>query len=73
MSVTKKVITTYICNQCDYEWIGRPKTRKDKGRLGRPVMCPKCKSGYWNDEKLELIKPTVKKVKIKWRGRGLFK
>ena len=31
----------YRCERCAHEWIPR-----DKGQ--EPVICPKCKSPYWN-------------------------
>lgn len=34
----------YKCSRCGHEWI--PKEGKEK-----PVVCPKCKSPYWDKEK----------------------
>ena len=40
MGIRKKTITVYFCERCDHEWLPR---RKEK-----PIICPKCKSAYWN-------------------------
>jgi hypothetical protein len=38
----------YICERCEHTWISREGERKS-GRDGRePIVCPKCKSPYWN-------------------------
>jgi len=33
----------YKCERCKHEWAPRKK--------GIPIICPKCKSPYWNKEK----------------------
>ena len=30
------------CERCGHEWIPRTKVKVD------PIICPKCKSPYWN-------------------------
>ena len=35
-------INGYQCEHCGHEWVKRTKRR-------RPVICPKCKSPYWNE------------------------
>ena len=35
------------CKRCEHEWVKRTKT---------PVCCPRCKSPYWNKDKLLKIK-----------------
>ncbi|MHA1827128.1 MAG: hypothetical protein ACTSX6_00620 [Candidatus Heimdallarchaeaceae archaeon] len=34
----------YHCERCGHEWIPRIKTQE-------PIICPKCKSPYWNKPK----------------------
>ncbi|MEM3122276.1 MAG: hypothetical protein QXH60_02435 [Candidatus Pacearchaeota archaeon] len=50
--MAKKEIKVYECKceRCGHEWIPR------KG--GYPILCPKCKSLYWN-------KPRKNKIKVK--------
>jgi predicted Zn-ribbon and HTH transcriptional regulator len=33
-------MTGYRCERCSHEWLPRNKVK--------PVICPKCKSAYWN-------------------------
>ena len=33
----------YKCERCEHEWIPRSKEN--------PIICPKCKSPYWNKPK----------------------
>ena len=35
-------IKGYKCERCEHEWFSRSKTKKV------PILCPKCKSAYWN-------------------------
>jgi len=34
----------YICERCVHKWVSRESSRE--GKL--PLVCPKCKSPYWN-------------------------
>ena len=34
----------YKCERCEHEWIPRNKEET-------PIICPKCKSPYWNKPK----------------------
>lgn len=45
MAVFKKTVTAYRCERCQHEWIPRKMIKK------LPVVCPKCKSPYWNRPK----------------------
>jgi DNA-directed RNA polymerase subunit RPC12/RpoP len=36
-------IKIYNCKRCNHEWANR------NGR--EPIICPRCKSAYWNREK----------------------
>jgi len=38
----------FICERCKHEWIGR--------LPGDPVVCPQCKSPYWNRPRQETKK-----------------
>ena len=38
------LIPGYECTRCRHQWIGRR-------HKPRPVVCPKCKSPYWDREK----------------------
>mgnify|MGYP001577500405 CR=1 FL=1 len=33
------------CTRCAHTWVSRLKTRP------QPIVCPKCKSPYWDEEK----------------------
>lgn len=35
-------IDGFKCERCGHLWVGRI------GRKEKPVVCPKCKSPYWN-------------------------
>ncbi len=37
-------VSGYKCERCEHEWIPRNKQET-------PVICPKCKSPYWNKPK----------------------
>lgn len=41
MAKVTLTVEGYRCERCAHEWIPR-----DKGQ--EPVICPKCKSPYWN-------------------------
>ncbi len=38
----KLMLEGYKCERCGHEWVKRSTTEGD------PVICPKCKSPYWN-------------------------
>jgi len=40
--MAKVKLDGYRCERCDHEWLPREATQ------GEPVICPKCKSPYWN-------------------------
>jgi len=42
MGKVKITIEGYKCERCSHEWVPRKK-KEDK-----PVVCPKCKSPYWD-------------------------
>lgn len=39
--MAKVNLAGYRCERCEHEWAPRDKTRE-------PMVCPKCKSPYWN-------------------------
>ena len=50
------------CNRCDYTWEPRA-----SGKL--PGTCPKCKSPYWNKERVRWQPPNPKNHKRTWKQR----
>ena len=46
----------YECERCNHKWIPRSKET--------PVICPECKSPYWNKPK----KHKSKKIKLNKKG-----
>lgn len=44
MAEIKITIKGYKCERCGHEWIPRNKEEK-------PIICPKCKSPYWDKPK----------------------
>lgn len=40
----------YRCERCEHIWVAREEREKDD----LPVICPKCKSPYWNKPKKRL-------------------
>ena len=48
MSVGKVTLEGYKCERCGHVWLPRKyETSKKKD----PIICPKCKSPYWNRPK----------------------
>ncbi len=43
----KVTIKKQGCLRCGYKWYPKPKEDKIK----KPIVCPKCKSPYWDREK----------------------
>jgi len=39
-------IKGYKCERCGHEWVKRTERKT-------PVICPKCKSPYWNEARKE--------------------
>lgn len=50
----------YKCERCGHTWVPRSTTE------GEPVICPKCKSPYWNRPRVDPIK---KKATLKHFAR----
>jgi len=45
MSMGKVTVEGYKCERCGHIWIPR---KYDTGKKKDPIICPKCKSPYWN-------------------------
>jgi len=43
MGKVEIIIEGYKCERCSHEWVPRKKSEEDK-----PIVCPKCKSPYWD-------------------------
>ena len=41
----KIMISGFKCERCNHKWIPRETTE------GLPIVCPKCKTPYWNRSK----------------------
>ncbi len=39
--VSKVMLPGFRCDRCQHEWLPRDKSKD-------PLVCPKCKSAYWN-------------------------
>lgn len=61
--MAKIMLEGYKCERCEHTWIPRETTE------GEPLVCPRCKSPYWNKpRKLEFSKDTTSlKEKKKYR------
>ena len=46
-------IDGFLCNRCKNEWAPRKKGFK-------PVSCPKCKSPYWDKERVYTLKERLR-------------
>jgi DNA-directed RNA polymerase subunit RPC12/RpoP len=46
----KTMLEGYKCERCGHTWVKRETTEGD------PVICPKCKSPYWNRPKVNSTK-----------------
>ena len=46
----KTMLEGYRCERCGHEWVKRETTEGD------PVICPKCKSPYWNRPRVDPVK-----------------
>lgn len=46
-------VRSFVCERCGHEWIPRvPLEELKSGKIKEePVICPKCKSPYWNKPK----------------------
>jgi len=53
MAELKIEIHGYLCERCGHNWL--PRVSLDKLRNGnideKPIICPKCKSPYWDRPK----------------------
>lgn len=63
MAITQKLVTVYSCERCEHDWIPRDWDQAAKDQ-SPPLVCPKCKSPYWNRPRQasEEPKPAPKKA-----------
>jgi predicted Zn-ribbon and HTH transcriptional regulator len=45
MSMGRVIVEGHKCERCGHIWIPR---KYDAGKKKDPIICPKCKSPYWN-------------------------
>lgn len=48
MPEEQRMVTVYHCARCRHEWLPRSERR--------PEICPRCKSPYWDRERMGVIK-----------------
>jgi DNA-directed RNA polymerase subunit RPC12/RpoP len=53
----------YVCERCGHKWVKREATQGD------PVICPKCKSPYWDRPKKQ-SKQFISEVARKARAKS---
>lgn len=65
----KALIEGFECERCKHQWIPRLKIVEE------PVMCPKCKSAYWNKpRRIDLAKEESTQARYSMnRKRGKMK
>lgn len=58
----------YICERCEHTWVSRSTSE------GKPTVCPKCKSPYWDTPRKLKVKRPARKVHtvINDKGGELF-
>jgi len=49
----------YQCTRCNHTWVPRDK--------GKPMVCPKCKSPYWDKPRQNETTKLSKKDRIRYR------
>lgn len=56
MAEIKLNLDGYKCERCNHEWIARGKEK--------PIVCPKCKSPYWNIPKKKWYRDEKKRIPL---------
>jgi DNA-directed RNA polymerase subunit RPC12/RpoP len=51
--MAKITLQGYRCERCGHVWVKRSATEGD------PIICPKCKSPYWNKKRRTEEKKTI--------------
>ena len=46
-------IAGFRCERCDKVWAPKSVNQDDPSKVEMPVICPKCKSPYWNRPRKE--------------------
>ena len=59
------VISGFLCERCSHKWVSRQNSRDI------PIVCPKCKSPYWNIKKKVGKKGKIQ-IKNKIMGNLLY-
>lgn len=49
-------IKGFECERCHHKWCPKTINQQDPDIIDTPVICPKCKSPYWNKPKTKLKK-----------------
>jgi len=44
MGKVEIILEGYKCERCSHKWVPRKKSGEDD----KPIVCPKCKSPYWD-------------------------
>ena len=49
----KVLLEGFQCERCRHTWLPREKVKdkKEKNEKEQPIICPSCKSPYWNKPK----------------------
>lgn len=73
MGITTQSVTVYSCERCEghHRWIPRD-WDQPKEQQTLPLVCPKCKSPYWNRPRkadAEEAQPAAKKKATKKRSK----
>ena len=54
-------IKGYECERCNHKWCPKSINQKNSDDVEIPIICPKCKSPYWNRPKKIIVKKGKKK------------
>ena len=44
----KTKVDAWECNRCGHIWVGRRGVARDEYEGEKPLLCPKCRTAYWN-------------------------
>lgn len=55
-------ITGYLCDRCGHQWVPRGDPEQ------KPLVCPKCKSPYWNVPRKNKKKRDGEAAKVEQHG-----
>lgn len=63
MATEQRMMTVFICERCEHDWVPR-----DAEVL--PMVCPKCKSPYWNTPRRNPAPKAASKPRAKKTSRA---